>query len=256
VSTVEKFERKITIVDIVLMALALVSLGLLLYEEITRPPAPVRERIVLIDLVIVGIFALEFTVRVLQSERKLAYIGRHWYDLIGMIPVAHPVFRSFRLARFIRLFVIASRFLRATDRTLGEAFVHGQIAKYRKALAEELTDPILIALLGTAQRAVTEARIGTALAKGLSARRDELAEQALKPLRDEMPLLLKMPGIGHAIERLPGRMLDSVVATLGSKETDEAISTALRTALESLEQDLSKKSWRGLPVPPPALPKI
>lgn len=247
----ERFERKITVVDIFMIALAVVSLGLLLYEDITRPSDAVRRQLYLIDLAIIGIFATEFLWRFVQAERKGTFLLTHWYEIIGMIPAA--AFRAFRLVRLIRIVAIGSRFLRAADRSLGEALVHRQIDKYRNILVEELVDPLLVAMLLVTERVATKGNYGTAIARGLSKNRDAMAERFLEILRKDaaLGLLLKTPGVGGALERLPGRLLDGAVEAVGNPEVDETIRQVIREVLVDLRREVARRDWRA-----PATPAV
>lgn len=245
----ERFEREITVVDIVMVSLALVSLGLLVYEDVYNPPPEGRRAIVYIDLTIVGIFALEYLVRLSQAKDKKAFVKSHWYDLVGMVPVSHPIFRGFRLARIFRLVVISGRLLRATDRSLGEAFLQKQLTKYRAIVVEELTEPIFVAGLKLTENALVKGDYGSAVARALAQQRDTIANHMVNQMRKDtaLNLLLKTPGIGPGIERLPGRVLDGVVETLGAPEIDDAIRQVIREIMADLRRGIKGEAKTAAP---------
>ncbi len=255
----ERFERKLTFLDAIMVVLALLSVGLLVYDEFAEPGDPWRTRILWADLVIVIVFALEFLWRLFQAERKTNYALRHWYDLLGMVPAmvfANPAFRAFRLARVVRVVAVASRFLRVTDRTFGEAFVNRTLGKYKGIFVEELTTPVVLAVLNVAEQATLKGNYGTAVANGLRARKDEISDHVLTSIRKDttLNLLLKTPGVGPAIERLPGRALEGVADTLGSKEMDDAIRAILKQIFADLKRDVAVRQWRQAPAPASAAP--
>lgn len=243
----EKFERKIGFVDILMISLALVSLGLLIYEDVADPGPEQKLWIIYIDLGIVAIFAIEFIARISQAKDKKAYLKSHWYDLIGMVPVAHPLFRGFRLARLVRIVAIGSRFLRAADRSLGEAVVHRQLEKYKGMVVQELTAPIIMTAFGITEQAVLKGNYGSAVARGLEENRAHIVERVISKMRDDraLALVLKMPGIGSGIERLPGRVLDGVIDTLADPGMDETIRDVLREIFSGLRADFSERTWRS-----------
>lgn len=246
----ERFERKITVLDVIMIALAVISLGLLVYDEVYRPPQDVHEKILLVDYAIIGLFALEYLYRLAQAKHKWQFVKGHWYDLLGMVPVSHPLFRAFRFARIFRIVVIASRLVRATDRTLGEAWVRKKIQSYREAFVEELTDPIVLSVLGVAERSLLKGHYGTAVAQGLRAKRDEVLARIEAQLRTEESLhfLLKIPGIGGEVEKLltkvPAKIFDGVIATVASKEIDETITSVLREIFADLRREVAVRDWR------------
>lgn len=245
----ERFERKITIVDITMVTLALLSVGILVYLEFWKPEDPLRTRLLYLDLAVVAVFVIEFLFRVAESDKKWSYVGRHWYDILGMVPAlafSHPIFRAFRLVRVIRIAAIAGRFIRVTDRTFGEAFVHRTLGRYKAAFVEELTTPIALAVLGAAENAVLKGNYGTTIANALRKERDDIVTHVVAQLRKDGPvaLLMRTPGIGSAIEHLPGRVLDGVIETLDAKAMDESIRDILRDILAGLKRDIGRRDWR------------
>lgn len=242
----ERFERKITLVDVVMIALALVSLGLLIYDEVYRPPAVIHQRIIWADYAIIGIFAIEYIIRLLQAKDKMQFIKSRWYDLIGMVPVSHPLFRSFRFARLFRIVVLGSRLVRATDRSLGEAWVRNRVQKYQAAFVEELTDPIVLAVLGVAEKSVSKGHFGSAVANGLRSKREALLARIDAQLKESgtMNLLLKIPGLGHELEKIPGRVLDNMIETVGSKEIDDTIQAVIAEIFADLKREVAASEWK------------
>lgn len=116
----ELAERLAELVDGPLTALAFVMLALLIAEYTNwLPPtwATWSERI---QLVIWGIFAAEFIVRLSIAPAKLDYIRRHW---LSAISVMLPAFRSVRVLRAARIFrsVRLLRLVTTVNRSLREA---------------------------------------------------------------------------------------------------------------------------------------
>ena len=75
------------------------------------------------DIAICAIFAVEFAWRWRRNGWAWGYLGRNWYEIIGMIPLSEPALRGFRLFRILRILVLLSRFGRAADRARRD---HGQ----------------------------------------------------------------------------------------------------------------------------------
>jgi voltage-gated potassium channel len=112
-------------VDIVMLALALITIFLLFYEmTILRSVTPetrdiITRKVLLIhrlDLLICIIFIVEFVVRSLREEDKKAFVRTHWLEIPGMIPFTvlgvSKTFRILRLFRLIRVFSLMKRFSR------------------------------------------------------------------------------------------------------------------------------------------------
>lgn len=90
-------------VDLVIILLALLSVGLLVFELSAKL---LPEQIVLIqriDLGIALIFLLDFAIGLHLAVSKKEYFLRNWPDLLASIPVSEGVFRSLRMLRMLRV---------------------------------------------------------------------------------------------------------------------------------------------------------
>src|SRR5688572_201005 len=119
-----RLRRSVGPVDWLMLVLALLSVAMLVYETWGPVTEEQREQILLADLVIIAIFAIEFAVRWIKDDKPRTFPLRYWYELLGMVPVAHPAVRGFRLFRIVRIVVILSRFGRAADRAFGDEFTY------------------------------------------------------------------------------------------------------------------------------------
>jgi hypothetical protein len=247
-------ERTITMMDVVMISLALVSLGLLLYEEVYDPGAEATRRIIIIDLVIVAIFAVEFLWRMFRAPTKMGYVKSHWYDLLGMVPVSHPLFRSFRLARILRLVVLTSRFVRATNRSFGEAIVERTVGRYKEIIIEEISDRIILRVLDETERVLTAGAYGSSTARALHANRDALMARINDQLKEDRATrwAMHVPGMERVLDAVQERTINSVIATLGSEEVNETIVSVLREIMGDLRREVAKKEWKAGNQPKPA----
>lgn len=250
-------ERKITIVDIVMISLALVSVGLLIYEEVYDPGAAATRRIIIIDLVIVGIFAIEFLWRLARAPDRKAYVKGHWYDLVGMVPVSHPLFRGFRLARVLRLVVLSGRLVRATNRSFGEAVVEKTVGRYKDIIVEEISDRIILRVLDETERVLTAGAYGSSTARALHANRDALMARINDQLKEDRATrwAMHVPGMERVLEAVQERTINSVIATVGSEEVNQTIISVVREILGDLRREVAKKEWKAAGEPTPTPPE-
>lgn len=194
---------KVSALDWILLALAIVSIGMLAYETWGNPTPEQTRQILLADLVIIGIFAIEFALRWAKDDRPKTFIWRNWYDLLGMIPVAHPAIRGFRLFRIIRIVVLLSRFARATDRALGQEFVFRFVGKFKNTLAEALVGVVTLRVLEETEDVILKGRYTQNLADAIEARGDEMLTIAVEKVKDD-------PEVG-AVRHIP--YFEQIVAT-------------------------------------------
>lgn len=89
-----------------LLILAVVSLLLLIYEEIAKPTGALLDAIDTFDLIVAFIFLIDFF-WLLRKSRDRKYFFRHnWYLLLASIPIYSgwaEALRGLRILRFVKL---------------------------------------------------------------------------------------------------------------------------------------------------------
>src|SRR5438270_4303666 len=118
-----------------MLSLAVLSAGLLGYLFLESPSWHVGLVIFAVDCVVCAVFLAEFLWRWRKRGWRRDFLARNWYELIAMLPAAHPVLIPHR---FISAVLLLVRLGRAADRAVGEQFT------YR--LVDRLTDPIVLAV--------------------------------------------------------------------------------------------------------------
>ncbi|MGB1586111.1 MAG: ion transporter [Thermoplasmatota archaeon] len=193
----------VSVIDWILLALAIVSIGMLAYETWGNPTPEQTQAILQADLIIIGIFAIEFAMRWAKDDRPKTFLWRNWYDLLGMIPVAHPAIRGFRLFRIIRIVVLLSRFARATDRALGQEFVFRLVGRFKSTLADALAGAVTLRILEETEDVILKGRYTQNLANAIEARGEEMLSIAVEKVKDD-------PEVG-AVRHIP--YFEQIVAT-------------------------------------------
>lgn len=98
--------------DLFISMLALISVGIGIYDVTQRRTSHSFTWYDILDLVIVGIFIVDFVWSAVGSGDWKAYAKRHWYEIPSLIPItgnmvvgaeAVPILRSLRLVRLVRV---------------------------------------------------------------------------------------------------------------------------------------------------------
>ena len=111
------------------------------------------------DTVFVSIFLSELLLRWALAiyhrtyHRWFFYPFVHWYDTLGCIPIA-----TFKFFRVFRIFFVASRMHKEGVVDLSGTFFYEIFNKYSKVVVEEISDRVVINILGGVQK---ELRQGT-----------------------------------------------------------------------------------------------
>ena len=89
--------------DFVIILLAMISVGLLVFELSADLLAEQVALIRALDLLISFIFLADFAAGLWLAEDRWRHFRRNWPDLLASIPISEGLFRSLRMLRLIRL---------------------------------------------------------------------------------------------------------------------------------------------------------
>lgn len=235
--------------DWVMLVIAALDVLLLLAKDVYGAfmPTLAEQIIVGVDLVIVGIFAIEFLTEMFRASSKVRYTKNHWYEVVGLVPIAHWGFRAFRLVRLLRYWVVmnvpAEQY---HDRSWHAALVRGIIGHYRGVLLEEITDPIVLASINAIEGPLTRARFAGTIGDRLDTRRDDLhtvVREAVETTKGVGPLLSTKAG-RRLVVQVTDEVLDQVILTLRSDELNEVLGESIQDVLNELREKVREKEYR------------
>lgn len=118
--TITKKGDKLGFMNILILFLSFYVLIALLAETFFHLPPEETKLLEYIDILICGIFFIDFSIRFYHAESKLEFMMWGWIDLISCIPTIQYLrgFRVFRLIKLIRIL----RVFRSTKRLVDHVF--------------------------------------------------------------------------------------------------------------------------------------
>lgn len=156
--------RRVAPVDVLMLLLALGSVGLLGYVAFFPHSDATAHLVFVIDTVICGIFLVEFLVRWRAAGWERRFPLRNWYEVLGMIPVAHPALRSLRL---IRVVVLVVRLARTADRVFGELATQRLVERLSRPIVLAIKTPITVAVLDEVVKVISTGHFPRTIARSL-----------------------------------------------------------------------------------------
>ncbi|NKF23702.1 ion transporter [Solimonas marina] len=228
--------RRIAIIDWVMLILALASIALLGYDT-WGPATEAQEHwIVIGDLAFCAIFFVEFMWRWRRARWELAFLKRNWYEILGMIPAAHPALRAFRLFRVVRVIVMFSRLGAAADRALGEDFTYLFVNRFKNAIVESISDAVTVAVLDEVAEVLVHGTYTRNVSKALRENQGSLRNMMFEKLREDPKAgrLSRLPfykDISEAVVDAGFRIVEEV---LSDPRTDELVADILRENVKQL----------------------
>jgi len=228
--------RGVAALDWVMLGLAIFSVGLLAYETWGSVTAAERELIVAVDLALCGVFAIEFAWRWRKSAWEGGFLARNWYEILGMIPVAHPLLRAFRLFRVIRIIVLVSRVGRAADRALGDDFTYRLINRVKTGIVDSISGAITVAVLERVADVLGKGTYTQNISRALEENQREVRAMIVEKLRDDKQAgrLRRLPFYDDIVESVIDAGLRVVEQVLKDPRTDELVADMLRENISQL----------------------
>lgn len=228
--------RRVGLLDWLMLALALLSIGLLAWEIWGDVDEITRQRIFTADYVICAIFACEFLWRWRQAGWTRGYVKRNWYEVLGMIPLQHPLIRGFRLFRVLRIVILLARFGRAADRALGDEFTYRLVNRFKNVIVESISTAVTVAVLDEVEEVLIKGAYARNVAQALTEHRESLQALIAEKLRDD-PQAGRLSRLPFARD-LTGVVIDTslrvVEQVLTDPRTDALIAEMLRTNLDQI----------------------
>lgn len=238
--------RDLVFLDYVFLFLGLMSL-IIWGLDFSRSLEP-DEVVVLrwTDYATIAVFGVVFLGKLLAADFPLRYLKAHWFAIFGFFPLTNPLFIPPRFYIVVQILIVVSRFGQAIDRAFGAHVLKQVFARYRAAVVEELTDPLLDRLLFVIQINLVRGRYAASIGEGIDRRRAEVRMSVEKAIMasPKLTTITKIPGAEEAIHNAVQEGIDAAVAALKSDELNRAIQETLNEAFEDLRKSVRERSWK------------
>lgn len=228
--------RRINPLDWLMLVLAVVSIGLLVYETWGDPSERVSHLIGLADYSICGLFAIEFIWRWSRTGWEWGYVRRNWYEILGMIPLQQPALRGFRLFRVMRIAILLARFGMASDRAFGDEFTYRLINRFKKGIVDSISGAVTVAVLDHVSQVMARGTYTRNVSKALEANQVELRAMILEKLRDDRQTgrLARLPFYDDIVDTVIAAVMRVLEQVLNDPRTDALIADMLQENLNQI----------------------
>lgn len=227
--------RRVPLVDVAMLLLAVVSVALLVWVGFFPVSARTQMTVFVIDTVICGVFAVEFGFRWRAAGWERWFPVRRWYEVLGMIPVAHPALRSLRL---IRIVVIVVRLARTADRVFGEQFVQRQAERLARPIVLAIKKPITVAVLDEVVKVIGTGNFPRNIARSLGDNQEMLRGIVTEKLRDDprAGAFSRMPFHDEIVQTVVDTTMRVIVDVLVDPRTDAFVAEVVQENAEQIRR--------------------
>jgi hypothetical protein len=240
-------------VDWLMSALTVVAVGLLGYVTFFPVSPGTAHDVFVADAVACAIFAVEFLWRWSRDGWRRRFLSRHWYEIIGMLPVSYPPLHAQQLLRAV---VLVVRLERAIERLFGARIVSKLIGR----VVELIKRPITVAVLDEVVDVLQTGSYSRNVARALDENRAELRAMILEKVKQDRQAgkLSVLPFHDELVRLVADTMLRVVHEMLNDPRTDELVADMLRENVEQIRMavrgryaPLEPGDWPSRPGPVP-----
>lgn len=225
--------HRVRTIDWLMVALAIVSVGMLVWVWLAKPSLAVEELVFKIDVGICAVFLAEFLWRWRAGGWGWKFLGRNWFEILGMIPVSHPALRAFRLLRIV---VLLARLGRAVDRTIGDAVTQRLVNRFLRTVIDVLKKPVTVAVLDEVAAVLETGRYAQNISRALAENQTELRQMVLDKIKADPTAgrLRRIPFHDEIVGTIADTTIRVVLDMLADPRTDEMISDTLRENIDQI----------------------
>jgi hypothetical protein len=234
------------LIDLLVVTLAVVSVGLVVYSVFGQLDAQARLTVFYVDLGICALFLAEFLWSWSRSGRGWQFLFRNWYDVLGMIPVAHPTFTDDGgWSMVLWLVVVLARIGRAADRLVGERVTAALTLRATSALVSVVRQPLTVAVLDDVADVLETGHYTRNFATALAENQDKLKLMIREKLEEDRLTgrVSLVPFHESLIDTVSETTLRVVFAILADPRTDELIADLLRENIDQMRAEINSKAY-------------
>jgi hypothetical protein len=221
--------------DWVMLALAVLSVGLLAFMVLSPPGYRTGLLIFYVDCAVCAVFLVEFLWRWRKRRWERRFLARNWYELFAMVPVAHPAMVAHR---FVTVVLLLVRIGRAADRAVGEQFVYRLTDKLAEPIVRAIKKPITVAVLDEVVAVLQTGNYPENLAKSLTENKAELRLIISEKLAEDPQVgrLRRVPYYDEIVHGTVDTVFRVLLEVLRDPRIDEFFSSVVRDNREQIRR--------------------
>jgi hypothetical protein len=221
--------------DYVMLALALVSVGVL-GDVVLSPPGPSAGIwLFWADVAISAVFFVEFLWRWHKRGWVKAFPARNWYEVFAMIPIAHPALYHLH---FVTVVLLLVRIGRAVDRAIGEQFFYRLVDRMSEPIVHAIMKPVTVAVLDEVVKVLETGNYPENLARSLTDNREQLRAIISEKLSEDQQLskLKLLPFHAEIVHSVVDTSFRVVLEVLRDPRIDDFFAAVVRDNREQIRQ--------------------
>ncbi len=219
-----------------MLLLAATSVALLAWITFWDVPPEVERRVILADYLVCAIFAVEFGLRWIRAG-GWTFPFRYWYEVLGMIPISHPFFRSFRLLRIV---AVLARLGRVADRALGDRVTEAVVRRFSDTIVSVIRRPVTVAVMDEVTAVLAAGAHSRNVATALDRNREELDEMIVELVRADPAIgrLRHLPFHAELVRTVSGVVFRMIFQALHDPRTHALIGDVIHESAGQMRREV------------------
>ncbi|HEY2204193.1 MAG TPA: ion transporter [Pseudonocardia sp.] len=221
--------------DWIMLALAVLSVGLPGYLLLTPTPDDVALWLFAVDCAVCAVFLVDFLWRWRKRRWDRRFLVRSWYELFAMVPIVHPAMLAHR---FVMVVLLLVRVGRAADRALGEQFFYRLVDKLAEPIVQAIKKPVTVAVLDEVVKVLETGNYPENLAKSLTENQTELRSIISEKITSDqqLGLLRRLPYSTELVQAVVDTAFRVILEVLQDPRIDDFFSAVVRDNREQIRQ--------------------
>lgn len=221
--------------DWVMLTLAVVSVGLLGFMVLSPPDRQVGLWIFAADCAVSAVFGIDFVRRWRKLGWRWRFLKRNWYELIAVLPAAHPAITPHH---FIAAVLLVVRLGRTADRAIGEQFFYRLVDRFSEPIVQAIKRPITLAVLDEVVKVLETGNYPENLAKSLNENRDELRAIIHEKITadEQLGMLRRVPFHSEVVQTVIDTAFRVVLEVLHDPRIDDFFASVVRDNREQIRR--------------------
>jgi hypothetical protein len=202
--------------------------------------------LVLLDIGLGVVFAIEFFTRSGFRWNRATYLLTRFFDFVAIVPALALVHHGFAMEGVWVWIILVARAARAVDRFLGDGFILRNILALVEGFEEGITDRVLERIIARIQADMDRAGFSHGVSEAFVRNKAAVLQRvrAATPRDGLVPGLAHIVGLDAALERAEERTYDAIVEIMNSEEVDRAVRDVVNSAFSRMRSEVGKRSWR------------
>lgn len=187
------------------------------------------------DFGLIGLWSLDFLLRIRRQDQRLRYVSAHWYEALGLIPL--QPFRFLLVLRAVKIAIAFFRLLRS-DREVGQLVVEEITFRFRDIFVDTISDAVFLRSLERVQEVMDRLDYVSLARQSFQKHQDSMMKAVHTSIHSKSIVgeLSRVPLMGSFVNRLGEDVSKIIIEVLETEVTGNIVKDMTSSILHEMEE--------------------